>query len=182
MKYNEAKTRKAIEKLLLEGFGVDLKDPHYADTPSRVARMYAEMFTPRPNNMRTFPVEHGGLVLLRDHRAFAVCPHHLLPFEMRVSVGYIPHKKVLGLSKLARVVEAQLGAPILQEALTDAVAWDLQHRTDAKGSGCVVVGQHGCMRCRGVRTTGDVVTSSMQGVLLLNPTARQEFMSLIGRP
>ena len=182
MKYNAKAAEAAIAQLITKGFGIDLKDPNYSDTPKRVARMYADLFSPPANNFRTFPVTHGGLVLLRNHRAYGVCPHHLLPFEMRVHVGYIPNKQVLGLSKLARVVESQLGAPILQETLTDSVAYDLYHRTEAKGAGCIVVGEHGCMRCRGVRTTGDVVTSSMQGVFLLNESARAEFLRLVGRP
>jgi GTP cyclohydrolase I len=177
--------RKKMERgivLLLEGMGCDLKSANYKDTPRRVAKMYKELFTPPRNNLRTFPEKHNGLVLLREHRAFGVCPHHLLPFEMRVHVGYIPDRKVLGLSKLARLVEGQLTAPILQEVLTDRIAEDLFSRTQAKGAGCVISGQHGCMRCRGVKTTGDVVTSSMHGVFLLNPTAREEFLRLIGRP
>lgn len=177
--------RKQIEdgvRLMLKGMNCAIEEPDFRGTPQRVAKMYLELFSPPRNNFRTFPVQHGGLVLLRGHRAFGVCPHHLLPFEMRVHVGYIPNKKVLGLSKLARVVESQLTGPILQEVLTDRVAYDLFNRTDAKGAGCVVVGEHGCMRCRGVRTTGDIVTSSMQGVFLLNPTAREEFLRLIGRP
>jgi len=182
MKVNKHEVELAIERLLTKGFGVSRDDPNYKGTPARVARMYAELFSPPKNNFRTFPEKHGGLVLLRGHRAFGVCPHHLLPFEMRVHVGYIPERCVLGLSKLARVVESQLTAPVLQEAFTDRVAYDLFSKTNAKGAGCVVVGEHGCMRCRGVRTTGDVVTSSMHGVFLLNPTAREEFLRLIGRP
>lgn len=182
MKVNRREVELAIERLLTRGFGIDKADPNYRGTPARVAKMYAELFAPPRNNFRSFPDEHGGLVLLRNHRAFGVCPHHLLPYEMRVHVGYIPGRRVLGLSKLARVVESQLTAPILQEVLTDRVAYDLFTRTNAKGAGCVVVGEHGCMRCRGVRTTGDVVTSAMHGVFLLNPTARAEFLTLVGRP
>lgn len=169
-------------KLLLEGMDCDIKDPNYIDTPRRVAKMYTELFTPPPNNLATFPSEHNGLVLLRGHRLFGVCPHHLLPFEMRVHIGYIPNKKVLGLSKLARLAEEHLKGPILQERYTDDVAYDLFKRTEAKGAGMVVAAEHGCMQCRGVRTTGDVVTSSMHGVFLLFEAPRHEFMTLIGRP
>lgn len=169
-------------RLMLEGMGVDLSAPDFVDTPRRVAKMYRELFTPSPNNLATFPSQHGGLVLLRDHRVFGVCPHHLLPFEMRMYVGYIPNKKLLGLSKLARIAEEHLNGPILQEEFTDAVAYDLFKRTDAKGSGVVVAAKHGCMQCRGVKTTGDIVTSSMHGVFLLFEAPRHEFMSLVGRP
>jgi GTP cyclohydrolase I len=169
-------------RLLLKGMGCDLKDPNFVETPQRVARMYEEILTLPKNTFKDFPSNHAGLVLLRGHTVFGVCPHHLLPFEMRAYLGYIPNKRVLGLSKLARLLEEHRVRPVLQEEFTDKVAYDLFSRTDAKGAGCVIVGEHGCMRCRGVRTTGDVVTSSMHGVFLLNPTAREEFLRLIGRP
>lgn len=144
--------------------------------------MYTELFTPPPATLATYPTKNGGLIVLRNHRLFGVCPHHLLPFEMRVHIGYIANKYLIGLSKLARIAEAQLTRPILQEDFTNAVADDLQRRTDAHGSGVVVASEHGCMQCRGVRTTGDIVTSSMHGVLLLFEAPRLEFMSIIGRP
>lgn len=169
-------------RLLLQGMGCDLNDPNYQDTPTRVAKMYSELFSPPENNLATFPSSHAGLVLLRGHRLFGVCPHHLLPFEMRVHIGYIPDEKVLGLSKLARLAAEHLTGPILQERFTDDVAYDLFKRTGAKGAGVVVAAEHGCMQCRGVRTTGDVVTSSMHGVFLLFESPRAEFMRLIGRP
>jgi GTP cyclohydrolase I len=168
--------------LLLQGMGVNTHDENFVDTPKRVAKMYAELLSPPKNTFRDFPCDHSSLVLLRDHRVFGLCPHHLLPFEMRAYLGYIPNRRVLGLSKLARLLEEHRTKPVLQEVFTDAVAKDLFTRTDAKGSGCVIAAKHGCMQCRGVRTTGDIVTSSMHGVLLLNSSARQEFMSLIGRP
>jgi len=185
MKYNEKKVKEAITSLL-EGFGVDLKDPHYAETPDRVARMYKELFTPPVNNLKAFelPVDaakRAGIVLLRNHRAFGVCPHHLLPFEMTASVGYIPNRKVFGLSKLARAVESQLTAPVLQEELTQAIVDMLVNELDPKAAAAVIVGVHGCMRCRGVKSTGDVVTSNMYGQFLMNPAAREELFSLIGR-
>lgn len=177
--------RKQMEdgvKLLLKGMGVDVTDPNYIDTPRRVAKMYTELFSRKKSTFKTFPYGHAGLVLLRDHREFGVCPHHLLPFQMRMHIGYIPDKRVLGLSKLARIASSHLTGPILQEKFTDDVAYHLFKETNAKGAGCVIASEHGCMQCRGVRTTGDVVTSSMHGVFLLNPTAREEFLRLIGRP
>jgi len=175
---NQKKMEAAIA-MLLEGMGCDLKSEHFVDTPKRVARMYVELLTPQPLNFTTFESRHASLVLLRNHRIFGVCPHHLLPFEMRAHLGYIPNRKVLGLSKLARLLELHRAKPILQEEYTDIVSHDLFERTDAKGAGCVIVAQHGCMQCRGVRTTGDIVTSSMHGVFLLNPSAREEFLRLL---
>jgi GTP cyclohydrolase I len=181
MKKLNPRKMEAGVKLLLEGMGVDLTAPDYVDTPGRVARMYTELFTPPKNNMATFPAEHPGLVLLRNHRLFGVCPHHLLPFEMRMHIGYIPNKKVLGLSKLARVAEEHLTAPILQEQFTNVVAYDLFKRTEAKGAGVIISAEHGCMQCRGVKTTGDIVTSSMHGVFLLFEAPRAELLQLIGK-
>jgi GTP cyclohydrolase I len=143
--------------------------------------MYEELFTPRTNNFATFPERHDSMVILRGHLVHGVCPHHLLPVEMRVYVAYIPDREVLGLSKLARVAETPLTGPVLQEVYTDAVADLLLERTRAKGVGVVVVARHGCMQCRGVRTTADVVTSALRGQVLMNPSTRDEFLRLIGR-
>lgn len=168
--------------LLLQGMGCDLNDPNFIDTPSRVARMYEEMLTPRHNNWKSFPAKVSDLVILRGHRVVAICPHHLQPVELRCCIGYIPNETTVGLSKLARVVEEQLTHPMMQEDLGDKVADALEKRLKPKGIGVVLVGVHGCMRFRGVRTSGDVITSEMRGVLLLNSAARAEFMQLIGSP
>lgn len=169
-------------RLLLEGMGVDTNDPNFRDTPKRVAKMYNEMFTPRKNNYRSFVDAYDEMVLLRGHEVHGVCPHHLVPVEMRVYLAYLPQGRVLGLSKLARTVESQLTGPVLQESFTDSIVSSLHARIHPKGIACVVVGRHGCMHHRGVRTDADVVTSKMHGVFLLNPTAREEFLRLIGRP
>lgn len=167
---------------LLDGMGIDLTEANFVDTPRRVAKMYAEMLTPETNNWATFPATSSDLVILRGHRVIALCPHHLQPVEFRCYVGYIPNDSTLGLSKLARVIEEQLTRPIMQEELAEQVAEAIDLRLKPKGVGVVLAGVHGCMRFRGVESEGDVVTSVMRGVLLLNPTARGEFLQLIGRP
>lgn len=169
-------------RLILEGMNVDLSDRNYKDTPKRVARMYQEMLSPNRNNLNTFPERHDNMVILRGHQVFGLCPHHLLPVEMRVSVAYIPRGKVLGLSKLCRAVEEHLTTPVLQEALTDEIARSLHQRLDPLGVAVVVVGIHGCMRYRGVRTTADVITSAVTGVFRNVPGAREEFLRLVGSP
>lgn len=168
-------------KLLLEGMGCDLDDPNYKGTPERVARMFTEMLTPEPNNWATFPSRSSDLVVLRNHKVVAICPHHLQPVEIKCFVGYIPHKKTLGISKLARVVEEQLVSPILQEDLAAAVADALERNLEPKGCGVILSGVHGCMRYRGVESDGDVVTDVMKGIFLLNPAARMEFLHIVGR-
>ena len=176
--------RKKIEaatSLLLEGLGQDPNDPNFRDTPKRVYRLWRELLGPKRVRYTTFPDSYGSMVILRGHTVHGVCPHHLLPVEMKVYVGYIPDKKVLGLSKLARVAEEQLTAPCTQESFTNAIAERLAV-LEPKGIAVVVAGRHGCMRHRGVRTNADIVTSAMQGVFLANPPARAEFMQLVGVP
>jgi GTP cyclohydrolase I len=168
-------------RLVLEGIGVDLDDRNYKDTPKRVARMYREIFTPAKNNFNAFPETYNNMIILRNHHVTGMCPHHLLPVRFRISLGYIPNGQVLGLSKLGRAIEDHLTEPVLQEALTDSIVQTLHLRINPKGAGCVVVGEHDCMQCRGLRTDGDVVTSSMTGQFLLNASTREEFLRLIGR-
>lgn len=168
-------------RFLLEGMGVDLNDPNFKGTPARVAKMYRELLSPKESRWAVFPARQSDLILLRGHRVVALCPHHLLPVELTAAVGYIPNDKVVGLSKLARVVEVQLVRPIMQEDLAHDIAAALDEQLKPKGVGVVLAGTHGCMRLRGVQTDGDIVTSVMRGVLLLNPNARQEFLSLVGR-
>ncbi len=169
-------------EMLLEGMGVDRNDPNFRDTPGRVARMYAAMLTPQPNNWMTFPAGESDLIVLRGHKVIGLCPHHLQPVVFTCYVGYIPDTKTVGLSKLARAVEEHLTVPIMQEDLAHKVADTLHNRLHPKGVAVVIAGVHGCMRFRGVESDGDVVSSVMKGVLLLNPAARAEFLQLIGRP
>lgn len=176
------KQLEAGARLILKGMGVDLNDSNFKDTPKRVAKLYHEMLTPRLNNMTDFPSPTKGMIVLRNHTVFALCPHHLLPVELRAYVAYIPKGKVLGLSKLARVVESQLTKPIMQEELGELTANALEEALNPQGVAVVLAGQHGCMRYRGVETTGDVVTSALRGLFLHSDATRDEFYQLIGRP
>jgi GTP cyclohydrolase I len=169
-------------RLILEGMNVDLTDSNFADTPKRVARMYKQLLTPQSNNWMTFPSPTKGMIVLRNHAVFALCPHHLLPVELKAFVAYIPAKRVLGLSKLARVVEQHLTRPIMQEELGDLTADTLMDRLDAQGVAVVLSGEHGCMKYRGIETTGDVVTSAMRGLFMHSSATRDEFLRLIGKP
>lgn len=173
------KMRQGIE-LVLEGMGVDLEDPNFKDTPQRVAKMYAELLTPEHCNWTTFDSQYNNLVMLRAHKVIALCPHHLMPVELRAYVAYIPEKKVLGLSKLARCVEEQLTTPLMQEELGDRVADTLMEKLSPKGAACILVGEHGCMKFRGVRTDGDVITCALRGVFLQELAAREEVLRLAG--
>lgn len=169
-------------RLLLEGLGQDPEDVNFRNTPRRVYRLWKELLSPKRVTYTTFPDTYGSLVVLRGHRVHGVCPHHLLPVEMFVYVGYIPDKEVLGLSKLARVAEEQLTSPITQEALTERIAARLESVLEPKGVAVIISGRHGCMRHRGVKTDADIVTSAMSGVFMTNPPAREEFMRITGVP
>jgi len=168
---------------LLTALGRDPHSTHLADTPRRVAHAYAEMLTPREFELTTFPNDEGydELVLAKDIPVQSLCEHHLLPFQGVAHVGYLPGERILGLSKLARVVELFARDLQVQERLTKQVADWLQDHLDPKGVGVVIEAEHQCMSLRGVRAIGSrTVTSSLQGILRENLSSRQEFFALTG--
>ena len=141
---------------LLVALGRDPHSAHLADTPRRVAHAYAEMLTPREFELTTFPNDEGydELVLARDIPVQSLCEHHLLPFQGVAHVGYLPGERILGLSKLARVVELFARDLQVQERLTKQVADWLQDQLAPKGVGVVIEAEHLCMSLRGVRAVG----------------------------
>ena len=171
---------------LLVALGHDPATPHLADTPRRVAHAYAELLTPRPFDLTTFPNDEGydELVLARDIPFQSLCEHHLLPFHGVAHIGYIPDQRILGLSKLARVLELLSRDLQVQERLTQQVANWLDEQVSPKGVGVVLEAEHLCMSLRGVRAQGSrTVTSAVHGLLRDDALSRQEFFSLtsIGR-
>jgi GTP cyclohydrolase I len=174
--------QRAVTDLLI-ALGRDPHSDHLADTPRRVANAYVEMLTPREFNLTTFPNDEGydELVLARDIPVQSLCEHHLLPFQGVAHVGYLPGDRILGLSKLARVVELFARDLQVQERLTKQVADWLQDHLAPKGVGVVIEAEHQCMSLRGVRATGSrTVTSAVHGMLRDNPSSRQEFFALTG--
>jgi len=168
---------------LLRALGVDTDSESLRATPGRMARAYAELFTPRPFDLTTFPNDEGydELVLARSIPVRSVCEHHLLPFVGVAHVGYLPDSRILGLSKLARVVEHFASRPQVQERLTKQVADWLSTQLAPKGVGVVIEAEHTCMTLRGVRASGSsTVTSTMLGVLRSDARSRQEFFALAG--
>ena len=168
---------------LLRALGHDPSDVHLAETPRRVASAFAEMLTPRPFNLTTFPNDEGydELVVARDIPFHSLCQHHLLPFKGVAHVGYLPGDRILGLSKLARVVELFARGLQVQERLTKQVADWLQDQLDPKGVGVVLEAEHLCMSLRGVQASGSTtVTSALHGLLRDDPRSRAEFFSLAG--
>lgn len=166
---------------LLDALGLDRTSPGLAGTPRRVAEMYAELLTPIPFHPTAFPNDAGydELVLVSDIPVAALCEHHLLPFRGVAHVGYLPGERIIGLSKLARLVEAFARRPQVQERLTTQVADWLREHLSPRGVGVVVEAEHLCMTIRGVRAPGSrTVTSTLYGKLREDPAARQEFLAL----
>jgi GTP cyclohydrolase I len=167
--------------MLLEALGLDRSDPRIAATPRRIARAYAELLTPPDFNLTTFPNDenYDELVLARDISFTSVCEHHLLPFTGTAAVGYLPDRRILGLSKLARVVEMFARRPQLQERMTKQVATWLDTHLGPRGVGVVIRAEHSCMTMRGVRARGALtVTSSVLGQLRSDERSRAEFLAL----
>jgi GTP cyclohydrolase I len=168
---------------LLAALGVDLGGESLRDTPRRMARMYAELLTPAAFNPTTFPNDGGydELVVATGIPFHSMCEHHLLPFVGVAHVGYLPGERIIGLSKLARVVELFARSLQVQERLTTQVAGWLDDRLAPRGVGVVLEAEHLCMSLRGVQKPGArTVTSALHGQLRDDPRTRQEFLSLTG--
>jgi GTP cyclohydrolase I len=170
----------AVRDLLL-ALGRDPSSPHLADTPRRVADSLTEMLTPREFDLTTFPNDenYDELVLARSIPVQSLCEHHMLPFTGVAHVGYLPGERILGLSKLARVVELFARDLQVQERLTVQVANWLQENLAPKGVGVVIEAEHLCMSMRGVQAKGSkTITSAVHGVLREDARSRQEFFAL----
>src|SRR5215813_7407501 len=155
------------------------------ETPGRVARMYVELFSglhddPRVHLRKFFTEKYDEMVLVRDISFNSMCEHHMLPFSGVAHIGYIPNGRVVGLSKLARVVESVSHRPQVQERMTEQIANLLIEELDVKGVAVVIEATHSCMTIRGVRKPGSIcVTSAMKGLFRSNLSSRGEVMNLI---
>jgi GTP cyclohydrolase I len=180
--------RRAVREIL-SAVGEDPDREGLRETPARVARMYAELFSglhddPRAYLEKFFTEKYDEVVLVRDISFCSVCEHHLLPFMGRAHVAYLPAGKVIGLSKLARVVEAMARRPQVQERMTEDIANLLTTELNARGVAVVIEATHTCMTIRGVRKPDSLcVTSAMKGLFRTNQATRSEVMQLIyGHP
>lgn len=179
--------RRAVVEILL-AIGEDPEREGLRHTPERVAEMYQEILC----GMRIDPAEvlrvgfeenHQEMVLLRDIPFYSICEHHLLPFHGKAHIGYIPSGRVVGISKLARVVEILARRPQLQERLTSQIADCIMENVKPHGVGVVIEAEHLCMTMRGIRKPGSiVVTSANRGIFRTRQETRAEFLSLIGNP
>jgi GTP cyclohydrolase IA len=170
---------------ILAAVGEDPDREGLLETPARVARMYAELFSglhqdPREHLQKFFTEKYDEIVLVRDISFNSVCEHHLMPFIGMAHVAYIPNGRVIGLSKLARVVEVISKRPQVQERMTEEIANALVEELNAKGVAVVIEASHSCMTVRGIRKPGSMcVTSSMKGTFRANLSSRSEVMTLI---
>ena len=184
--FDHARAERAVRELLL-AIGEDPDREGLLDTPARVARAYAEMFSGMHRTAEdvlttTFDIGHDELVIVRDIEVFSTCEHHLVPFHGVAHVGYIPGDdgRITGLSKLARVVDVFAKRPQVQERLTTQVADSLMRILRPRGAIVVLSCEHLCMSMRGVRKPGArTVTSAVRGALA-NPATRAEAMALLG--
>ena len=168
-------------RALLSALGQDPDSEHLRETPQRVALAYEEFLTARPFVPTTFPNDEGydELVLVRDIPFHSLCQHHLLPFSGVAHVGYLPGARILGLSKLARVVEHFSRRLQVQERLTKEIGDWLEDRLAPKGAGVVLEAEHLCMSLRGVQAVGSrTVTSSLHGLIRDDARSRAEFLDL----
>jgi GTP cyclohydrolase IA len=170
---------------ILAAVGEDPNREGLRETPARVARMYRELFCglrddPSAHLRKFFTEQYDEMVLVRDISFNSMCEHHLLPFTGVAHIGYIPNGKVVGLSKLARVVESISHRPQVQERMTEDIANLLIQELDVKGVAVVIEATHSCMTIRGVRKPGSIcVTSAMKGLFRSNLSSRSEVMNLI---
>jgi len=185
MQQPDMETIKRAVLEILKAVGEDPEREGLRGTPGRVARMYRELLgglyeDPGKHLQVTFTEKYDEMVILRDISFYSMCEHHLLPFIGKAHLAYLPDGKVVGVSKLARVVETFARRPQLQERLTCQIADLLMERLNAKGVAVIVEATHTCMTLRGVRKPGAVmVTSAMRGLFKTNPSTRNEAMNLL---
>jgi GTP cyclohydrolase I len=179
-----SRIEKAVREIIL-AIGEDPEREGMRETPRRVAHMYAELFAglhedPERHLQTMFDEDHHEMVALRDIPFNSMCEHHLMPFEGTAHIAYIPGGKVLGLSKLARIVDSYAHRPQMQERLTSQIADLLAQKVHVRGCAVVLEAVHTCTTCRGVRKSGSVmVTSALRGLMQTVDRTRAEALALL---
>lgn len=181
-KYDEKKVIKGVQTML-EGMGIEWnKDENFIETPHRVSKAFREFnmgLYESTNHIKVFNSSYSGILLLKSINAIGVCPHHLLPISYDVSFAYIPEGKVLGLSKIPRIIKLLCSRPVLQEDLTKDIVDYFEKKLKPVGTAVIVRGVHGCMKYRGVKEAEDVITSELTGAFYKKITTRSEFYSML---
>lgn len=182
--YNYEKVKEGM-KLVLEGIGEDVNREGLVETPDRIARMYADIFSSIDKDgdeilSKQFEIDNNNIVVEKNITFFSMCEHHLLPFFGQVDIAYIPNGKVVGLSKLARIVDFYSKKPQIQERFTDEIALAIMRCVNAEGVLVKVEAEHMCMTMRGIKSMGSkAVTLSAQGALKDSNGYRSEVLSLL---
>ncbi len=177
--FNPARIQEGI-RLVLEGLGVDPSDHNFNDTPARVAKCYAELFTPQATGWSVFDEDYTDQVVIREHVFYTLCPHHLLPVKITAAVGYIPNGKVIGASKLIRMIHEVNRYPMTQERITAEIVKSIKKLTQgtSRGEAVLLLGEHDCFRMRGTRSNGSMVTDKFSGEFD-TPEKRRQFFDLV---
>jgi GTP cyclohydrolase I len=186
--FTQASMENAVE-IVLRDLGVDLEDENFQETPKRVVKAYREIL--RFQNQKTldafisetlkksFPTNYKGIVAQKGIKTISMCPHHMQPIQYEIDLGYVAHKKAIGLSKLTRIVEAMSARMVLQESLTQDIAKVFNDgKLGADGVIVIVRGKHGCMTNRGVKQDLVTTTSTVLGIFESDVALRQEFLAL----
>jgi GTP cyclohydrolase IA len=184
-KKKRSKIIKAVQEIL-QALGYNINDQNLRKTPARVAKIFLEELDTEINRSEKIlkklysitKTDFTSMIVLRNHKTQTRCPHHLERVQMRVSIGYIPNGKLMGLSKLARIADYYCKGLMLQEEVAESIAKGLIDALGAKGVGVYVQAEHGCMKCRGVKTSGDVITTELRGIFQ-EPSVKQEFLDYI---
>ena len=183
-KVDAERIKKAVSEIL-SAVGEDIKREGIKETPERVAAMYAELLSgmredPKEHLRKVFKEDYDEIVLLRDIPFYSICEHHLMPFIGTAHVAYLPAGSVLGVSKLARIVDCFARRLQVQERLTDQIADFIMDSLKPRGVAVVLEASHSCMTIRGIKKPGSVmVTSSLRGIFKRDPKSRSEVMSLM---
>jgi len=177
----DVEAAEAAARDLIRALGMDPDEPSLRRTPARIARAYAELLSPQEFELTTFANGEGydELVIATDIPFTSICEHHLLPFSGTATVGYLPKDRIVGLSKLARVVDRFARRPQVQERMTKQIADWLDDLLDPRGVGVVLTAEHSCMSLRGIRARGSrTVTSAHTGLIRTDARTREEFFAL----
>ena len=182
----KSKLIKSVQDIL-QALGYNINNQHLRKTPARVAKIFLEELDTDLNRnpkvlKKLFSItntEFTSMIVLRHHKTLTRCPHHLERVNLDISIGYIPEGKLLGLSKLARIADYYSKGLLLQEEVAEGIATGIQDALNPLGVGVYVQAEHGCMKCRGVKTSGDVVVAEMRGIFEENDSVKAEFLNYI---
>jgi GTP cyclohydrolase I len=180
MKVNEKVIEKAWYDIIVKGLNLDIKDPNLTETPQRIAKFYKEFFKKKKYKFTEFPNEmmYSGIVIIRS-TGYSVCSHHFLPFSYDCFCGYIPDKKVIGASKIPRVIDFYANRPQIQERMTEQITDFIWKKFKVKGVIVCVYGEHLCMMMRGIQKPKSMITTSSFRGIFEQQTTRDEFFNLI---